>query len=121
MAPRLLAKSGGLPRSKRERDLARRRSGYPAGARHELVSVRIGECVFQLLQGTNLDFIEVEIAGSVGERLKLQIKKPHDPELVLYLIGIHHGWCRPFAPLIEDPAPETVTLEHNGQARAFVL
>jgi len=115
MAPRLLAKSGGLPRSKRERDLARRRSGYPAGARHELVSVRIGECVFQLLQGTNLDFIEVEIAGSVGERLKWQIKKPHDPELVLHLIGIHHGWCRPFAPLIEDPAPETVTLEHNGQ------
>jgi CRISPR-associated endonuclease/helicase Cas3 len=115
MAPRLLAKSGGLPRSKRERDLARQRSGYPSGTRHELLSVRIGECTFRFLQDSNLNLVEVEIAGSIGEHLRLQIKRPYDPDLVLYLVGSYHGWCRPFAPLVEDLTPEMVTIEHNGQ------
>jgi CRISPR-associated endonuclease/helicase Cas3 len=117
MAPRLLAKSGGL-RSKRERDLARRRSGYPTGARHELLSVRIGEATFQLLQDNNLHCIEAEIAGSIGERVKLQIKRPYDPDLVLYLVGSYHGWCRPFAPVVEDPTPEAVTITHDRQCLA---
>ena len=119
MAPQLLAKSGGLPRSRRERERARRRSGYPLKARHELLSVRISECAFQLLKGTNLDCIEIELAGSVGERLHLRITRPHDPDLVLHLIGCHHGHCRPFAPVVEGATPETVTLQSNGQHLAI--
>jgi len=115
MAPRLLAKSGSLPRSSRERERAKRRSRYPVGARHELLSIRISECVFQLLQEANLDHSEIELAGSVGESLKLQIKRPHDPDLVLHLIGCHHGHCHPFAPVAEDATPERITLQCNGQ------
>jgi CRISPR-associated endonuclease/helicase Cas3 len=31
----------------------------------------------------------------------------HDPELVLYLIGVHHGYGRPLFPVWEETAPDT--------------
>jgi CRISPR-associated endonuclease/helicase Cas3 len=60
---------------RRARDLA----GYPAGARHECASV-------QLLRSH-----PEPLAGA------------HDPELVEYLVGSHHGRGRPFMPVIDDP------------------
>jgi CRISPR-associated endonuclease/helicase Cas3 len=114
MAPQLLAKSGGLPRSRHERELARRRSGYPKGGRHELLSIRIVEWVFQLLREADLDHSEIEVAGKVGEGLKLRVKSPYDPDLVLHLIGCHHGHCRPLAPMVEDATPEQIIVQCNG-------
>jgi CRISPR-associated endonuclease/helicase Cas3 len=114
MATQLLAKSGGLPRSRHERELARRRSGYPKGGRHELLSIRIVEWVFQLLREADLDHSEIEAGGNVGEGLKLQVKRPYDPDLVLHLIGCHHGHCRPLAPVVEDATPEQIIVQCNG-------
>jgi CRISPR-associated endonuclease/helicase Cas3 len=114
MAPQLLAKSGGLPRSRYERELARRRSGYPTGGRHELLSIRIVEWVFQLLREANLDCSEIQAAGDEGKGLTLQVKRPYDPDLVLHLIGCHHGHCRPFAPVVEDATPEQIIVQCNA-------
>ncbi|PJF46704.1 MAG: CRISPR-associated endonuclease Cas3'' [Candidatus Thermofonsia Clade 3 bacterium] len=69
---------------------AKAESGYPDGARHELLSV-------SLIQN--------------NEHLKAQA---HDWDLVLHLIASHHGRCRPFAPVVDDPKPETVEVELYG-------
>ena len=33
----------------------------------------------------------------------------HDRDLVLHLIGTHHGWGRPLPPLIKDHEPQTLS------------
>jgi CRISPR-associated endonuclease/helicase Cas3 len=86
----LLAKSVGMPRTAREYATAREKSGYPRGGRHEFLSVRLAEC-----DGVLPD----DCAGR---------------ELILHLIGAHHGHCRPFASVIDDPTPADVTLQHEG-------
>jgi CRISPR-associated endonuclease/helicase Cas3 len=87
----LLAKSAELPSTGTALTVARRRSGYPEGGRHELLSVRLLE--------------------SCGELLSEAV----DPDLVRHLIESHHGRCRPFAPVVIDDHPVTVTLNLNEQ------
>jgi len=84
----LIAKSE--PTSESRKWQAKAESGYPDGARHELLSV-------SLIQN--------------NECLKSQA---HDWDLVLHLIASHHGRCRPFAPVVDDPNPETVEVELYG-------
>lgn len=86
----LLAKSAAVGVSKRARDTARKRSGYPLGARHELLSVRLAEAHAEIL------------------------KNAHDRDLVLHLIASHHGYCRPFAPVVVDARPLKVTMDIAG-------
>jgi CRISPR-associated endonuclease/helicase Cas3 len=86
----LLAKSGNLPQGKVDFTAALSASGYPHGGRHELLSVRLVESTPELIDGA------------------------HDRELVLHLIASHHGWCRPFAPVVDDAKPAAVSLELNG-------
>jgi CRISPR-associated endonuclease/helicase Cas3 len=85
-----LAKSERMPQGFRAYARIQEQSGYPRGARHELVSVRLVESAPALLS------------------------EAHDPELVLHLIASHHGRCRPFAPHIDEPEPVDVEIEHRG-------
>ena len=72
----VLAKSGINPSDRGAMKNAYERSGLPKGFRHELLSVAA-------LQGNR----QLEI---------------NDRELVEYLVGTHHGSCRPLPPFIED-------------------
>lgn len=60
--------------------VARARAGLPAGARHEVAS---------------LGFV----------RAHPRLGEANDPELVLWLVGTHHGYGRPFFPPVEWPPP----------------
>jgi CRISPR-associated endonuclease/helicase Cas3 len=86
----LLAKSGLAPGDGARRREAQRASGYPPGARHELLSLA-------LVQGRD------ELA-----------RRAHDWDLVLHLVASHHGHCRPFPPVVLDGRPTVVTVEHDG-------
>jgi CRISPR-associated endonuclease/helicase Cas3 len=88
-----LAKSRIVPEERAARVRAQERSGYPKGARHELASVALLQANRWLLGDAD------------GEVL----------ELVLHLVGAHHGGCRPFAPAIADPSP--APLEFTAQGR----
>jgi CRISPR-associated endonuclease/helicase Cas3 len=88
----LIAKSEPISESRKWQ--AKAESGYPDGARHELLSVA-------LIQGN----------------ASLQ-SQAYDWDLVLHLIASHHGRCRPFAPAVDDPNPETVEVELYGHKLA---
>ena len=69
---------------------ARRVGGYPRGMRHEVASVAM-----------------IESNGNV-------LSSAHDKELVLHLVGSHHGWGRPLPPIIEDPEPRVLSYTWDG-------
>lgn len=85
------AKSADMPANSAARQRAYRASSYPAGGRHELLSVRMAETAPGLLP-TDTDL----------------------RDLVLHLVASHHGHCRPFAPVVADDEPVTAEFELNG-------
>lgn len=66
----------------KSRPRARRVRQYPAGMRHEVAS---------------LAMVQSNPAA---------LRQAHDPELVLHLIGTHHGYGRPLLPIREDLSPQ---------------
>jgi CRISPR-associated endonuclease/helicase Cas3 len=70
-----------LAKSPQQMPLAWEKAGLPKHWRHEALSVRIA-------------------------RAHARFGEAHDPELVLWLIGVHHGYGRPFFPHADESAPE---------------
>ena len=91
-----LAKSASIPKTGAARKTAQVSAGYPAGGRHELLSVRLAESVPELLP-TN----------------------PLLRELTLFLVSSHHGHCRPFAPIVADSDAPEVKYRLNGHEMAW--
>ncbi len=77
---RLIAKSRTEGRNAAAVEAARKRAGWPKGGRHEAASVLLARSSADVLAGL------------------------HDPELLEYLIGSHHGRGRPLWPFTEDDA-----------------
>jgi CRISPR-associated endonuclease/helicase Cas3 len=84
----LLAKSGERRTPADDRRI-RRAAGYPDRARHEAGSVMA--------------------ARQIG-----LLDHAHDADLVLYLIGVHHGWGRPFFPVWHDDPNYRFPVQSNG-------
>lgn len=84
-----LAKSGSISPSLAARRAARQRACLPGGFRHEMLSVQMADT-------------------STGESLlpESEILRA----LALHLVATHHGYARPFAPLVEDSSPPDVNL-----------
>lgn len=91
--PTLLAKSDQRKLTPSERDSVVDRARYPKGFRHEMLSLQIVDHHFD----------------------QLVTEDSIDRELLLHLISAHHGYARPFAPVVIDPGPDDLlSLEVRG-------
>lgn len=63
---------------------------YPRGMRHEVASVAM------IQSNSNV------------------LNLAHDKDLMLHLVGTHHGWGRPLPPIIEDPEPQMLSYALDG-------
>lgn len=79
---RLLAKSGRHFDTRTEAKRLHQLARYPDGARHETLSVVLSRAE------------------------NVQLAAAHDPDLVLHLIASHHGWARPFLPMVQEAEEE---------------
>jgi CRISPR-associated endonuclease/helicase Cas3 len=92
----LIAKSRRSGQNRAAIERARLLAGYPKGGRHELLSV-------SFLNDRQGNFSELDF------------------DLLLHLVGSHHGRCRPLAPVVEDAEPVQVTYNGWGALSAHRL
>jgi CRISPR-associated endonuclease/helicase Cas3 len=89
---KLIAKSKEMAANdKKAMEKARKDAGYPKGTRHEFVSVALMDSASRAFDGVN------------------------DYELVRHLVGTHHGYARPFAPVVPDEGVEVSIEDHGGR------
>lgn len=87
----LLAKSATMAANDRRAiRVAREQAGYPQGGRHECYSSAIAMSNSEVLNSA------------------------HDRELVLYLMGVHHGRGRPFMPAVSDEGIKHLAFQFDG-------
>jgi CRISPR-associated endonuclease/helicase Cas3 len=84
----ILAKSDGMPHTQAQRQQARDRADLPVGFRHEMLSAQLAELSHDLS------------------------RDPAERDLALHLIAAHHGYSRPFAPVVPDE--ELPPVDVNG-------
>lgn len=65
---------------------------YPAGMRHEIASMA--------MIASNADVL----------------REANDEDLVLHLVGTHHGWGRPLPPVAEDLEPQMLSYTFEGRS-----
>lgn len=70
----------------------RRIRRYPVGMRHEIGSLAM-------------------IASNPA-----MLRMAHDRDLVMHLVGTHHGWGRPLPPIVEDPDPQLLSFTIDGNS-----
>ena len=92
VAGEVLAKSADLPASPARRQAIREASRLPEGFRHEMLSYQLAQRYAPLSD---------DETGA---------------ELTLHLIASHHGYARPFAPVVWDLEPPAVSGYHDGIA-----
>jgi CRISPR-associated endonuclease/helicase Cas3 len=97
----LWAKSAMSPGARGAHRLAQQKSGYPRGARHEVQS---------------LAMLEGRLEALTRSLTKLDSAREPDVDLVLHLVASHHGYCRPFAPVVIDDAPVDVSLTGHASS-----
>lgn len=78
---------------------ARARAGYPQGQRHELVSLAM-------------------VQNNVELRTRVEAEGG-DWELLLHLVASHHGWCRPWPPVLDATGLEDEHAETELEGIAF--
>lgn len=86
----ILAKSDGMATNRSQRKSAWSRAGLPAGFRHEMLSVQL------------------------AERSGLLPNDSDRRALILHLIAAHHGYARPFAPVVIDDELPPVEFDSAG-------
>ena len=77
------------PLAKSFPDARPRRDRWPP-VRHEIMSVAMAQSNSGVLAGAR------------------------DPDLVLHLVGTHHGFARPLPPIRQDSCPEVLRFDHEG-------
>lgn len=90
----VLAKSGVIASSGAARREVSERAELPKGFRHEMLSLQLAE--------SNIG------ASALPKDKSLRA-------LILYLITTHHGYGRPFAPVVEDNSPPDAILSMKDQ------
>lgn len=78
---------------------ARVAGGWPRGGRHEVLSARLALASMSDPAGA---------ASADGEEAV-------DAELVVHLVLSHHGWGRPFVPVVADPTSMMLAVALDGQ------
>lgn len=89
------AKSAMPPGAREAHRRAQTKSGYPHAARHEVQSVAM---------------LEGRLEALKADWSRFDSESEPDIDLVLHLVASHHGFCRPFAPVVVDDAPVEVSL-----------
>ena len=84
-----LATSAFVPASPARRKAIRTAAGLPKGFRHEMLSLQL------------------------AERYAVQPIPEQDTDIFLHLVASHHGYARPFAPVVPDPEPPAISGRHD--------